>query len=255
MTTTATTLFSLEGRTALVTGASRGIGQAIALGLASAGADLILVGRGESLAGTAEDVAALSREATVVDADLSDLDGLRDRIAALATTTEIDVLVNCAGVIRRGAFLDTDDALWREVMAVNLDAPRLLSSWVAAGMLERGRGKIVNIASLLSFQGGKDVASYAASKHALVGLTRALSNEWASGGVQVNAIAPGYIATDNTDALRRDPVREAEILARIPTGRWGRPLDIVGAAVFLAAPASDYITGHTLVVDGGWMSR
>ncbi|WP_240665749.1 SDR family oxidoreductase [Agromyces sp. LHK192] len=254
MTATAT-LFSLEGRTALVTGAGRGIGRAIALGLADAGAGLVLLGRNGSTAATADEIAAAGRPVDVVDADLGDLAGLRTTIDEFAERTDVDVLVNCAGVIRRAAFLDAADADWDEVMTVNLDAPRLLSRWVAAGMLDRGRGKIINIASLLSFQGGKDVASYTASKHAIVGLTRALANEWAPRGVQVNAIAPGYIATDNTAALRSDPAREAEILARIPTGRWGRPPDIVGAAVFLAAPASDYVTGHTLVVDGGWMSR
>lgn len=248
-------LFSLAGRTALVTGAGRGIGREIARGLAAAGADLVLVGRAESVAGTALELGDAPGRVEVVAADLADLETLESEMTALAARVEVDILVNCAGVIRRGAFLDAPDADWAEVMTVNLEAPRVLSRCFAAGMRDRGRGKIINIASLLSFQGGREVASYTVSKHALVGLTKALANEWAASGVQVNAIAPGYIATDNTDALRRDPEREAEILSRIPTGRWGNAHDLVGAAVFLAAPASDYVTGHTLVVDGGWMSR
>ncbi|WP_235565456.1 SDR family oxidoreductase [Microbacterium sp. Root166] len=248
-------LFSLSGRTALVTGAGRGIGREIARGLAAAGADLVLVGRAKSITPTAEELIAASHRVHVVDADLSDLSALPGLMASVAERYDVEILVNCAGVIHRGPFLDVDDAAWDEVMGVNLDAPRLLSRVFARGMVERGRGKIINIASLLSFQGGKEVSSYTVSKHALLGLTHALANEWAGRGIHVNAIAPGYIATDNTAALRRDADRDAEILSRIPAGRWGRPEDLVGAAVFLASPASDYVTGHTLVVDGGWMSR
>jgi 2-dehydro-3-deoxy-D-gluconate 5-dehydrogenase len=243
--------FSLEGRTALVTGGGSGIGRGIAHGLAHAGASVIVVGRSAAVDETRDEIEDAGGSAVAVRADLAD----RTALADVAREREIDVLVNCAGVIRRGPFLDVSDDDWHQVIAVNLDAPRRLSRLIGEGMLARGRGKIINIASLLSFQGGREVAGYAVSKHALVGLTRALANEWAGRGVQVNAIAPGYIATDNTAALRADPDRDAEILSRIPSGRWGTPEDLVGAAVFLASPASDYVTGHTLVVDGGWMSR
>ena len=245
------TAFSLDGRTALVTGGGSGIGRGIAHGLAGAGASVIVVGRSAAVEQTRDEIEDAGGSAIAVRADLAD----RVALAEVAREREIDVLVNCAGVIRRGPFLDVSDDDWHEVIAVNLDAPRRLSRLIGEGMLDRGRGKIINIASLLSFQGGREVAGYAVSKHALVGLTRALANEWAGRGVQVNAIAPGYIATDNTAALRADPDRDAEILSRIPSGRWGTPEDLVGAAVFLASPASDYVTGHTLVVDGGWMSR
>ncbi|WP_022891314.1 SDR family oxidoreductase [Agromyces subbeticus] len=245
------TLFSLEGRSALVTGGGTGIGRGIAHGLARAGASVIVVGRSAAVDQTRDEIETAGGSAVAIRADLSD----RAALAGLTRDREIDVLVNCAGMIRRGPFLDVSDDDWHEVIAVNLDAPRRLSRLVGAGMLARRRGKIINIASLLSFQGGREVAGYTVSKHALVGLTRALANEWAGGGVQVNAIAPGYIATDNTAPLRADADRDAEILSRIPSGRWGTPDDLVGAAVFLASPASDYVTGHTLVVDGGWMSR
>lgn len=248
-------LFSVAGKTALVTGAGRGIGKAIALGLAAAGAELILAGRAASVTATARQLAARGDECSTVDVDLADTATLERRMRDVAESREVDVLVNCAGVIHRGAELGGGDDEWRNVMSVNLEAPRMLSRTFAPGMLARGSGKIINIASLLSFQGGIDVASYAVSKHAVVGLTRAHANEWASGGVQVNAIAPGYIATDNTEPLRRDGDRAGQLLARIPAGRWGEPSDLVGATIFLASPASDYITGHTLVVDGGWMSR
>lgn len=243
-------LFSLTGRTAVVTGGGRGIGQQIARSFAEAGAHVVLVGRPESVSATADELGA-----TAVAADLSDRDALPALMAEVASDHDVDIVVNCAGVIRRGSLLDSPDETWDEVMTVNLEAPRILSREFARGMIARGHGKIINIASLLSFQGGKEVAGYATSKHALVGLTRALANEWAARGVQVNAIAPGYIATDNTAALRNDAARDAEILGRIPAGRWGTPADLVGAALFLASPASDYVTGHTLVVDGGWMSR
>lgn len=248
-------LFSLAGRTALVTGAGSGIGKGIARGLAAQGATVVLVGRSESLDTTAAEIAEAGGDAVVARIDLADHDALPTVAAELARQHPVDILVNCAGTIQRGPFVEVDDRDWQQLMAVNIEAPRQLSRALGAGMLERGRGKIINIASLLSFQGGREVAGYTVSKHALLGLTRALANEWASRGVQVNAIAPGYIATDNTAPLRADPDRDEEILSRIPTGRWGRPDDLVGAAVFLASPASDYITGHTLVVDGGWMSR
>jgi len=252
---TADGLFSLAGRRALVTGAGSGIGKGIAHGLAAGGASVVLVGRTGSIDATRDEITAAGGDAVAARVDLSDTDALPAVADELAGEQDVDILVNCAGVIRRGPFLEVADADWHDVLAVNLDAPRILSRSFGERMLARGRGKIINVASLLSFQGGKEVAGYTVSKHALVGLTRALANEWAARGVQVNAIAPGYIATDNTAALRADPVRDAEILTRIPAARWGRPDDLVGAAIFLASSASDYITGHTLVVDGGWMSR
>lgn len=249
------TSFSLAGSRAVVTGAGSGIGRGIAHGLAAAGASVVLVGRTDTVERVRDELAETGADVHAERLDLGDTAGLAGAADELAGRHPADVLVNCAGVIRRGPFANDTDESWDEVFAVNLDAPRTLSRAFGAGMLERGRGKVVNIASLLSFQGGWEVASYASSKHALLGLTRALANEWAGRGVQVNAIAPGYIATDNTAALRADSTRAAEILARIPAGRWGRPDDLAAAAVFLASPASDYITGHTLVVDGGWMSR
>jgi len=250
-----TALFSLAGRTAVVTGAGSGIGRGIALALSDAGAAVVLAGRSGSVDETRDLVAEAGGEATGIRVDLRDADALVEVASAVAAERTVDILVNCAGVIDRGAFAETSDERWHDVLAVNLDAPRLLSRVFGAAMVGRGAGKIINIASLLSFQGGREVAGYTVSKHALVGLTRALANEWAARGVQVNAIAPGYIATDNTAPLRADAARDAEILARIPTGRWGTADDLAGAAVFLASPASDYVTGHTLVVDGGWMSR
>lgn len=256
MTATATpTLFSLAGRTALVTGAGSGIGRGIARALAEAGASLQLVGRSDAVDATRAQLAENGADATCVRIDLRDGDAVAEAAAELAEQSPVDILVNCAGVIDRGAFTETSDRQWHDLLAVNLEAPRILSREFGARMVERGSGKIINIASLLSFQGGHRVAGYTVSKHALVGLTKALANEWAGHGIQVNAIAPGYIATDNTAPLRADSTRAAEILGRIPAGRWGTPEDLAGAAVFLASPASDYVTGHTLVVDGGWMSR
>lgn len=247
--------FSLVGRTAMVTGASRGIGRAIATSLAEAGAELVLAGRAGSADDTMRSLVAKGYSVTSVDLDLDDLAALRPAAEALANEREFDILVNNAGIISRGPSVETTSAQWTAVLDVNLSAPFLLCQAFGRPMLARGSGKIINVASLLSFQGGLRVASYAASKHAIVGITRALSNEWAPHGVQVNALAPGYIATDNTTELRTDAARSAEILARIPSGRWGEATDVGGAAVFLASPAAGYITGHTLVVDGGWMGR
>lgn len=249
------TLFSLEGKTALVTGAGRGIGQAIALALGNAGASLLLAGRGASTDKTAQQLTASGCTVIQLDIDLADLSATEKLARTVAADHEVDILVNNAGIIERGASVDVTVESWNHVLSVNLHAPFLLSTIIGAGMLDRGRGKIINVASLLAFQGGQTVASYTTSKHGLLGLTRALANEWASRGVQVNALAPGYIATDNTAALRVDEVRSSEILARIPSGRWGEAADLIGAAVFLASPASDYVTGQTLVIDGGWMSR
>lgn len=249
--------FSLDGKRALVTGASRGIGRTAALALAEAGADVVCAA--SSLEGVAETVSAiqtLGRKAWAVAADLSE----RDAALALADSAEahageIDILINNAGTIRRQPAVDHEMADWELVMRTNLDATWQLSQRIGRGMVTRGRGKIINVASLLSFSGGITVPAYTASKHAVAGLTKALANEWAQHGVQINAIAPGYIETDNTQKLRDDSVRFAAISARIPAGRWGRTDDLTGAFIFLSSPASDYVNGHVLTVDGGWMAR
>jgi 2-deoxy-D-gluconate 3-dehydrogenase len=246
--------FDLRGKTALVTGSRTGIGQAIAIALAHAGADLVLHGHHDDLDETNAAVRAAGRDVTRWPRDLSRLAGLAEDAERLLDTTQVDILVNNAGIIRRAPGTGLSTADWDEVLTVNLDAVFVLTRAVGARMLARGAGKVINIASMLSFQGGRNVTAYTASKHAVVGLTKALANEWAPGNVQVNAIAPGYIATGNTEALRADPVREAQIRGRIPAGRWGRPSDLAGAAVFLASHASDYVCGHVLAVDGGWLS-
>jgi len=247
--------FSLVGRTAIVTGAGRGLGQGIALGLARAGADLVLVGLPDTQQETRDAVAAMGREVQVVDLDMGDHPACQRAAEQLVADRRIDILVNNAGIISRedSASVTLDD--WAHVLDVNLTGLFLLTQGVGRSMIAQGSGKVISIASLLSFQGGIRVASYTATKHAVAGLTRALANEWARYGVQVNAIAPGYMATDNTGPLRADPARSAAILERIPAGRWGTPDDVAGAAVFLASGASDYVTGHVLVVDGGWMAR
>ena len=252
-----TALFSLEDRRALVTGASRGLGQAIACALAEAGADVACVSsRIGGAAATARAIEAHGRKAWQFAADLSQ----RDEVLRLAEDAEqtagpIDILVNNAGTIRRHPVdrYPTDD--WDLVLRTNLDASFLLAQHVGRGMIERRAGKIINIASLLAFSGGITVAAYTASKHAIAGLTKSLANEWARHNVQVNAIAPGYFRTDNTTQLQNDPERYREITARIPAGRWGDPADLAGTAVFLASAASNYVNGHLLVVDGGWMAR
>ncbi|PZA05927.1 MULTISPECIES: 2-dehydro-3-deoxy-D-gluconate 5-dehydrogenase KduD [unclassified Meiothermus] len=249
-------MFSIQGQVALVTGGAVGIGQAIAIGLAQAGADVAIVTPTADAHQTQQAVEAAGRRFHAVRADLMKPESAAWVVAEVeAALGPIGILVNNAGIIRREwaeYFSDTD---WQDVIELNLNAVWRMSQTVGRGMLERGRGKIINIASLLSFQGGIRVPSYTASKHAVAGLTKALANEWAAKGVNVNAIAPGYIATDNTAALRADPERSRQILERIPAGRWGEPSDLVGAAVFLASPASDYVNGHILVVDGGWMAR
>ena len=249
--------FSLEGRRALVTGASRGLGRAIALALADAGADVVCAGSTrESAAETAEAVRKRGREAWRVGADLADRAAV-DRLADEAETQagRIDILVNNAGTIRRHPAAEYPVEDWDVVLETNLDAVFLLSRRFGGAMIERGHGKIINIASLLSFTGGVTVPAYTASKHAVAGLTKALANEWAEHNVQVNAIAPGYFRTDNTQALQDNPQRAKAIGDRIPAGRWGEPSDLGGAAVFLASRASDYVNGHILVVDGGWTAR
>ena len=247
--------FSLTGRVALVTGANTGLGQAVALALAEAGADIVAVGRTEPEE-TQRAVNLLGRRFLSVHADLADIERIPEIIqTALAGLGQIDILVNNAGIIRRNAAVDFTEADWDAVVDVNLKSVFFLTQAVGRLMLQAGRGKIINIASLLSFQGGIRVASYAASKSGLAGLTRLLANEWAARGVNVNAIAPGYFSTNNTSALRADETRNREILARIPAGRWGQPADLGGAAVFLAAPASDYVHGAVIPVDGGWLAR
>ena len=247
--------FDLSGRTALVTGGGSGIGQAIAVGLAEAGADLVLLSDQPSMDETASRVQAMGRTADSVVLDLADHEAVPAVAEDLVSRRQVDVLVNAAGIIRRQPAPEFSETNWRDVLEVNLTAAFTLSRIAAVPMLRRGHGKIINIASMLSFQGGSLVTSYAASKHGLVGVTKALANEWADGNVQVNALAPGYIRTRTTEDLRNDPARSAEILSRIPAGRWGEPEDVAGAAVFLASRASDYVTGHVLAVDGGWMSR
>jgi 2-deoxy-D-gluconate 3-dehydrogenase len=248
-------LFSLSGRTALVTGCRRGIGQAVAVALAQAGADIIGVSRQLEAGSEVERlVVAAGRRFTPQQADLSDK-GAIHRLVQAVKGMQIDILINNAGIIRREPAAEHRDQYWDEVLAVNLTAPFLLTRALGRDMLLRGEGKIIFIASLLSFQGGVTVPGYAASKGGIAQLTKALANEWAGRGVNVNAIAPGYVATDNTAPLQADAKRNAAILERIPAGRWGRPEDIGGAAVFLASRASDYVHGTILTVDGGWMGR
>jgi 2-dehydro-3-deoxy-D-gluconate 5-dehydrogenase len=248
--------FSLQGRRALVTGASRGLGAAIAVALAEAGADVAVHGNSTSPEATSVAIRALGREAAPLVGDLAD-PATPDRLvqAALAALGGLDVLVNNAGIIRRGPAAETTDEDWAAVLEVDLGSVFRLCRAAARFMLPRRSGKIVNVASLLSFQGGIRVPAYAAAKAGVAGLTRALANEWAPLGVNVNAIAPGYMRTDNTEALRADAERSRQIMERIPAGRWGEPADLAGAAVFLASRAADYVHGHVLVVDGGWLGR
>jgi 2-deoxy-D-gluconate 3-dehydrogenase len=238
-----------------VTGAGRGLGQAVALGLARAGADVVLIGRPGNQDATRDLVLAEGGKADVVDLDVSDLDAVERVGAELTASRQIDVLVNNAGVIDRADSVDVGREAWQRVLDVNLNGLFFLTQQLGRPMVERGHGKVVSIASLLSFQGGLRVVSYAASKHGVAGVTKALANEWGPHGVQVNAIAPGYMVTDNTTALREDADRSRSILERIPAGRWGTAEDIAGAAVFLSSPAADYVNGHVLAVDGGWLAR
>jgi 2-deoxy-D-gluconate 3-dehydrogenase len=249
-------LFSLEGRVALVIGAGTGIGAAIARALAAAGANVACHGNKHVPSDTAAEIGKLGRRAAVLTGDVRQ----PETADALVESTvrelgAIDILVNNAGTIRRSPAVDYSDEDWTAVVDINLTAVFRLCRAAGRRMLAQGRGKIVNISSLLAFQGGITVPAYAASKGGVAQLTKALANEWAGKGVNVNAIAPGYIHTDNTAALAADPVRNQQITMRIPAGRWGEPADLGGAAVFLSAPASDYVSGHVLVVDGGWMGR
>jgi 2-dehydro-3-deoxy-D-gluconate 5-dehydrogenase len=249
-------VFSLDGKTALVTGANTGIGQGMAVALALAGADIVAVGR-SSPEDTAAAVRAAGRRFHAIEADLSSAGHSTEIVQqAVEHFGAVDILVNNAGIIRRHDALEFTEADWDAVINVNLKTAFFLSQAAARQMLKLGRGgKIINIASMLSFQGGVRVVSYTASKSGLAGVTRILANEWAAKGINVNAIAPGYIATNNTTALRNDESRNREILNRIPAGRWGKPADLGGATVFLASSASDYVHGTILPVDGGWLAR
>lgn len=249
--------FELNGKTALVTGASRGIGQALAIGLAQAGATVICASsRAGGCDDTVEKIKALGKRAHALHANLSDADAtLSLANEALAITGSVDILVNNGGTIYRAPATEFPFSEWQNVMQVNIDSAFVLSQAIGKTMVERGSGKIVNIASMLSYSGGITVPAYTASKHAIAGLTKALANEWGQYNVQVNAIAPGYIRTDNTQALQDDSERSSEILKRIPANRWGEAEDLQGAAVFLASEASAYVNGHILAVDGGFLAR
>ncbi|WP_424927119.1 SDR family oxidoreductase [Amaricoccus tamworthensis] len=249
--------FDLTGQTAVVTGAKRGIGRGMAEALAQAGADIVGVSVTlEPNSEVEQAVTALGRTFTPYQCDFSDREAVKNFAAQLeADGVAPDILINNAGTIKRKPAAEHPEDWWDEVIEVNLSAQFILSREIGRGMVERGRGKIIFTASLLTFQGGITVPGYAASKGGIGQLTKALANEWAGKGVNVNAIAPGYIATDNTQALREDPDRSKSILERIPAGRWGRPEDFAGPAVFLASSASDYVNGEILVVDGGWMGR
>ncbi|MFJ9742333.1 SDR family oxidoreductase [Streptomyces sp. NPDC101166] len=250
--------FDLTGRLAVVTGARRGIGRAMARALAEAGADVIGVSASLEESGSAveKDVTAAGRAFEAIRADFADPDAVRALGAELAARERpVDILVNNAGTIRRAPAAEHSDADWELVLQVNLSAQFALTRAVGVGMVARGHGKVVFTASLLSFQGGITVPGYTAAKHGVAGLTKALANEWAPHGVNVNAIAPGYIATDNTQALQDDPARSKAILDRIPAARWGSADDLAGATVFLASNAADYVHGAVLPVDGGWLGR
>jgi 2-deoxy-D-gluconate 3-dehydrogenase len=247
--------FDLTGRIAVVTGANTGIGQGIAVALAQAGADIGLVGR-SAAEETEAKVRAAGRRAVQIRADLSTIAPVQDVVdRTLAELGGLDILVNNAGIIRRADAVDFSEEDWDAVVDTNLKSVFFLCQAAGRHMIAQGRGKVINIASMLSFQGGIRVPSYTASKSGLAGLTKLLANEWAAKGVNVNAIAPGYIATNNTVALQADESRNRQILERIPAGRWGDPADLGGAAVFLASDASNYVNGHILAVDGGWLAR
>ena len=248
--------FQIAGRTAIVTGCNTGLGQGMALALAQAGADIVGVNQGAAPETMAQ-VQALGRKFLDIQRDLSDTSSLSGIVEeALTLNGRVDILVNNAGIIRREDAINFSENDWDDVVNLNLKNVFFLAQAVARQFIAQGTGgKIVNIASMLSFQGGVRVPSYTASKSGVMGITRALANEWAKHGINVNAIAPGYMATANTAALQADPVRNAAILDRIPAGRWGSPADLAGPVVFLASPASDYVNGYTVAVDGGWLAR
>ncbi|MCI1074587.1 2-dehydro-3-deoxy-D-gluconate 5-dehydrogenase KduD [Stenotrophomonas maltophilia] len=247
--------FSLEGKVALVTGGNTGLGQGIAVALAAAGADVAVAGIAPPI-DTIEKITALGRRCLAIEANLISIEPVarvvRETIEGLGG---LDILVNNAGLIRRADAVDFSEQDWDDVMNVNLKSAFFISQAAGRHFIEQGHGKIINIASMLSFQGGIRVPSYTASKSGIAGITRLLANEWAGKGININAIAPGYMATDNTAQLRADEARNKAILERIPAGRWGTPDDLAGAAVFLASSASDYINGAVLPVDGGWLAR
>ncbi|WP_294338528.1 2-dehydro-3-deoxy-D-gluconate 5-dehydrogenase KduD [uncultured Sphingomonas sp.] len=247
--------FDLSGRVAVVTGANTGIGQAIALALAAAGADIAAVGR-SAATDTVEQVRAMGRKAEIVSADLSTIEPVSRVVdETVEKLGGLHILVNNAGIIRRADAVDFSEEDWDAVVDTNLKSVFFLCQAAGRHMIANGGGKIINIASMLTFQGGIRVPSYAASKSGIAGVTKLLANEWATKGVNVNAIAPGYIATNNTAALQADEARNKSIVDRIPAGRWGDPSDLGGAAVFLASSAADYVQGHILAVDGGWLAR
>ena len=247
--------FSLTGKKALVTGSSKGIGASIAQALAHAGADIVLVGRTtESLEATKSAIVKIGRKVEIVVCDVSSAQAINEAFSDVAAL-KVDILVNNAGSISRAPAAEAQLEEWNRIIDTNLNSVFQISQACGRAMIAQGNGTIINIASLLSFQGGISVPAYTASKHGVAGVTKALANEWGGRGVTVNAIAPGYISTDNTAALRADADRNASILARIPIGRWGNPDDIASVAVFLASPAARYINGEVLTVDGGWMGR
>ncbi|MGD0590423.1 MAG: 2-dehydro-3-deoxy-D-gluconate 5-dehydrogenase KduD [Bacteroidota bacterium] len=248
-------MFDLTGKTAIVTGASTGLGKGMSLGLAEAGADIVLVDYVSS-DGTAQEIHAIGRKVITLVADLMNINPIQSIVdETIHAFGKVDVLVNNAGIIRRTPAIDFSEKDWDDVMAINSKTVFFFCQAVARDMMKRKYGKIINVASLLAFQGGILVPSYAASKGAVAQITKALANEWAPYGININAIAPGYMATNNTKTLREDAVRSKTILDRIPAGRWGTPEDVKGPAMFLASHASDYLNGHVLVVDGGWMAR
>jgi 2-deoxy-D-gluconate 3-dehydrogenase len=248
--------FTLRGKVALVTGGGSGLGQGYAVALAKAGADLFVVTHGSHWDETKALIEAAGRRAFFFQANLARKEEIAGVVAAcLKAYGRIDILVNNAGMIKRAPLLEYSDQDWRSVLDLNLDAVYYLSRDAAKIMVAQGAGKIINIASMTSFQGGKFIPAYTASKHGVAGLTKAFANELAERNIQVNAIAPGYIETNNTAAIRGDEERNEEILKRIPAGRWGHPSDLMGAVVFLASRASDYLNGHILAVDGGWLAR
>ena len=248
--------FNLTGRVAVVTGASRGLGAGMAIGLAEAGADLVVVASSARLQETVDKIKALGRRCIGVQADLIDTKVIPKIIdATIAEYGRLDILVNCAGIIRRAPAIEFSEQDWDDVIQINQKSLFFLCQAAAKEMLKQKKGKIINIASLLSFQGGIIVPSYAAAKSAVAGLTKALANEWAPLGINVNAIAPGYMATEMTEALQKSAERAPAILARIPAGRWGTPEDMKGLAVVLASDAAEYVQGQVIAVDGGWLGR
>lgn len=249
-------LFNLEGKLAIVTGAGTGLGKGMAIGLAEAGADIVGIGP-SAMTETKEEVEKIGRKFLEIQADLSKTDDVDKIIKEILNNyKKIDILVNNAGTIRREDAIDYKEEDWDYILNLNLKTVFFLSQKVAKQFLKQGTsGKIINIASMLSFQGGIRVPAYTASKSGVMGITKALANEWAKYNINVNAIAPGYMATDNTKQIRDDKKRSEEILSRIPAGRWGTPEDLVGTAIFLSSDASNYINGHTIAVDGGWLAR